>query len=393
MIIRRQITEKLISLAQGFPVVALIGPRQSGKTTLAKETFKDYKYFSMEDPDTKLRVLEDPRGFFALHQQAPGMIIDEIQETPELLSYMQGIVDAQYKPGFFIITGSQNFLLLDKVSQTLAGRIALLTLLPLTLKELRSSGLQFDYFDQILYKGFYPRPYVQPIDFREWFSGYIATYVQRDVRTLLNVTDLKAFQNFLKLCAGRIGQLLNFSALADDCDISPNTAKAWISILEASYIVHLLQPYYKNFSKRIIKSPKLYFYDTGLACSLLSIYDREQFQTHYLRGALFENFVINELMKYRLNQGKEPSLYFWRDVQGHEIDCIVEQALALIPIEIKSGMTVKTDFFDGLKNWNEISGQHDIAGYVVYGGNENQPRKFGNVIGWDKIQNIVDQLD
>jgi predicted AAA+ superfamily ATPase len=393
MIINRQITPKLLSLAAQFPVVAVVGPRQSGKTTLVKSIFSNHIYVTLEDLDIKLRAIEDPRKFFAAYDNPHGIIIDEIQEAPDLLSYMQGIVDTAYRPGYFILTGSQNFLIHEKISQTLAGRIALLTLLPLTVDELATAGLLPGSVEELICKGLYPRVYAQPINPVDWFIFYISTYVERDIRSVLNITDIVAFQRFIKLCAGRVGQLLNYTALASDCGISLNTAKAWISILEASYIIHLVQPYYKNFNKRVIKTPKLYFHDVGLVCSLLEIKSAQQLHAHYFRGSIFENFVISELMKHRFNKGNRPNMFFWRDVQGHEIDCILEQADKLVPIEIKSGMTVSTNFFDGLVDWNTITKQGDVQGYVVYGGAENQKRKHAEVISWHNIKTITEALD
>ena len=333
---------------------------------------------------------EDPRRFFATYAQRQGLIIDEIQAVPELLSYMQGIVDQAYRPGFFIITGSQNFLMHEKITQTLAGRIVLLTLLPLSAAELRDAKLLPDTPEQIMVKGLYPRVYAQPINFTLWFSSYIATYVERDVRQVLKIGDVTSFQKFLRLCAARVGNILNYAEIARDCDISPNTAKAWLSVLEASYIIKLLQPYYNNFNKRVIKSPKLYFYDTGLVCSLLGIRDAQELYTHPMRNSIFETFVISELFKYYYNSALVPQIYFWRDIQGHEIDCIIEKSYnKLIPIEIKSGMTVNADFFKGLLEWNTISGQSGEIAYIVYAGSTNQHRKNGEILAWNNIKHIV----
>jgi len=392
--IQRQMTEKLAKLASQFPVVGVIGPRQSGKTTLTKATFSKYAYVTLEDIDIRLLALQDPRRFFATYGNEHGLIIDEVQEAPDLLSYMQGIVDQEYKPGYFIVTGSQNFLMLEKISQTLAGRIALLTLLPLTVDELKQANQLPKSPEELLLKGLYPRVYNQPIDASDWFLNYIATYLERDVRQIIKVTDLVTFQRFLKLCAGRNGQLLNYTALADDCSISPNTARAWVSLLETSYIVHLVQPYYKNFNKRIIKTPKLYFYDTGIVCCLLEIKSVEQLQSHYARGAIFEAFAISELAKYRLNAGDRPNLYFWRDVGGHEIDCLLERSLQLIPIEIKSGMTVNTRYFNALDDWNKITGQDaGTSAYVVYAGENNQKWPSGQVTSWKNMKKIIDETN
>jgi predicted AAA+ superfamily ATPase len=393
MIIRRAITNHLQDLAKQFPAVAVMGPRQSGKTTLVKETFPEYAYVSLEDLDKRSAAQEDPRGFLNTYMRHKGVIIDEIQEVPELLSYMQGIVDQEYKPGFFILTGSQHFLMYEKITQTLAGRIALLTLLPLSVSELKEAQLLPTTCESLLIKGFYPRLYVQPITVQTWFSNYISTYVERDVRQVLRITDLVTFQRFLKLCAARVGNLLNYAEIARDADISPNTAKAWISILEASFIVKLLQPYHKNFSKRVIKSPKLYFYDTAIVCSLLGIKTEEELLLNPLRGALFESFAISEMLKFNYNNNKLPHIYFWRDVQGHEIDAIIEKSHdKTVPVEIKAGMTIMDSFFKGLRDWKEISEQTDGASYVVYGGKDSLIRNNGHVFPWDMIAEMLEEI-
>lgn len=366
---------------------SILGPRQSGKTTLARAVFPHYKYISLEDLDRKAEAHEDPRRFFASLAQEKGVIIDEIQEAPGLFSYMQGVVDEQNRPGYFVITGSQNFLMHEKITQTLAGRIALLTLLPLSIGELERAHMLPQALESVLLKGFYPRLYGQAIDIHAWFTHYIATYVERDVRQILGISNVIAFQRFLKLCAARIGNLLNYADLARDCDISPNTAKAWISILETSYIIKLLYPYHNNFSKRLIKTPKLYFYDTGLAAALLGIERSEDFYSHPMRGALFESLVIGELFKYFYNRGKAPALYFWRDVQGREIDCIIEKGYKqLIPVEVKSGMTIRPEFFKGLAEWSTITDQPADQGFLIYAGDSDHIRKYGNVISWRNIE-------
>jgi len=389
MVIYREITNTLIKLSTQFPVVGIMGPKQSGKTTLAKETFPNYSYVTLEDIDIKLSAKDYPRRFLQSFAQRTGVIIDEIQEVPELFSYMQGIVDQAYKPGFFIVTGSQNFLMYEKITQTLAGRIALLTLLPLAINELQSVTKLPLTAEEIMFKGLYPRIYSQNIEVNSWFSNYIATYAERDVRQLINIGDLTTFQKFLKLCAARIGNLLNYAELARDCDISPNTAKAWISILETSYIIKLLQPYYKNYNKRIIKSPKLYFYDTGLACALLGIKNSEELHSNPIRGALFENLIIMEFFKKYYNAGQRPEIYFWRDVQGHEIDCVIEESFnALIPIEIKSSMTINPRFFKELIDWQKITGHSEKNMYLVYAGDQDYFRAHGQIISWRNLGNI-----
>lgn len=391
--IKRTITPHLISLAQQFPAVAVMGPRQSGKTTLVKETFPDYEYITLEDLDQRMAAKEDPRDFLARYAHKKGVIFDEIQEVPELLSYMQGIIDAKYRPGFFILTGSQHFLMYEKITQTLAGRIALLTLLPLSVTELNDAHLLPNSSEEAIVKGFYPRLYSQNIDIRQWSINYIGTYVEKDVRQVLGISDVLTFQRFLKLCAARVGNLINYSDLARDCDISPNTAKAWLSVLETSFIIKMLPPYYSNFNKRVIKSPKLYFYDSALVCSLLDIKTADELSIHPIRGALFESFAISEIFKYYFNRSEQPPIYFWRDSQGHEIDVIIEKIFGTtIPIEIKARKTVTDEFFKGLSDWSEITQQADSASYVIYNGEQIQHRKKGNLFPWDQIEKLMDDI-
>jgi len=393
MMINREIKAHLQALALQMPAVAVMGPRQSGKSTLVKETFPSYAYVSLEDLDKRLAAKEDPRGFLTSFAQRPGVIIDEIQEVPELLSYMQGIIDQAYRPGFYIVTGSQHFLKHEKITQSLAGRIALLTLLPLSTSELKAANLLPTDIESLLIKGFYPRLYSQPITAHTWCADYISTYVEKDVRQVLKITDVLSFQRFLKICAARVGNLLNYAEFARDCDISPNTAKEWISVLETSFIIKLLAPYHKNYNKRVIKSPKLYFYDTALVCSLLGIRTAEELSTHPMKGALVESFVISEMFKYNYNHNEQPQLYFWRDIQGHEIDCIVEKSYEkTVPVEIKSGKTVIDNFFKGLGDWQEITEQRDVTSYVVYGGNDNMERKKACIFAWNNITQMLEEI-
>jgi predicted AAA+ superfamily ATPase len=391
--IRRDIQDHLLSLATQFPAVAVMGPRQSGKTTLVKQVFLEYAYVTLEDIDKKLAAREDPRDFLSLYKNKKGLIIDEVQEVPELLSYMQGIIDQGYRPGFFILTGSQHFLMYEQITQTLAGRIALLTLLPLSVHELNSAHLVSSTCDELLLKGFYPRLYAQNINVRDWCMNYISNYVEKDVRAVLGITDVIAFQRFLKMCAARVGNLINYSDLARDCDISPNTAKAWLSVLETSFIIKLLPPYYKNFNKRVIKTPKLYFYDSALVCALLSIRTVEELSLHPLRGALFESFAISEMFKYSFNNNEQPAIYFWRDVQGHEIDAIIEKSFnVVVPVEIKPRKTIINDFFKGLLDWSSIIEQQDIPSYVIYAGDENMKYKKGHIFPWFAINDLLAEI-
>jgi len=385
--IPRVLANKIKQLSSQFPVVAILGPRQSGKSTLSKMLFPTYTYVSLEDPDVRAFAERDARRFLTSVTKGEGVILDEVQKVPDLLSYIQGIVDAQKRPGFFVLTGSQNFLLHSTITQTLAGRVALCSLLPFSLEELGPvNGIKPD-LEDMLFLGGYPRLFDDGISPLDWYPRYISTYVERDVRLVKNVEDLSTFQRFLGLCAGRIGQLLNIASLASDCGISPNTARSWLSLLEASYIIFLAQPHFRNFSKRLIKSPKLYFYDTGLACSLLQITASNQIHNHYLRGGLFESFVMSELHKYFFNRGLRPPLYFWRDKQGHEVDVIVEKADQLLPIEVKSGSTINSSYFDELRFWSELSGSLPENNIVVYGGLDNQQRSSGHVVSWQTLKN------
>lgn len=381
MFIKREITPILIQFSQFFPVVALLGPRQSGKTTLVQEIFKEYHYINLENLDILAAALDDPRGFLERLLVYKGVIVDEFQNAPDLLSYLQVIVDREKRPGFFILTGSQNFLMNQAIGQSLAGRVGILTLLPLSFKEISDAHLQADLSDVALFKGSYPRVFASNALAPNYiYPSYIQTYLERDVRNISNVSDLTLFKKFLGLCAGRVGQLLNVSALASDCGISIPTVQAWLSILQASYIIFLLQPHHVNFNKRLIKSSKLYFYDTGVACSILGIDTVAQLQQHYLRGSLFENFIIADIAKQFFNQAKNPPIYFWRDSHGHEVDCIVEQGAKLLPIEIKASMTFHTSFLDGIHYWQELSGNNE--GLLIYGGNESLHNKGIAIESW-----------
>lgn len=387
--ISRDAQKKIEAMAQKFWVIALLGPRQSGKTTLARHTFPEYEYVSLENIETRTLAASDPKQFLAQFDTAKGVILDEIQHVPDLLSYMQTKVDAEKRPGFFVITGSQNLLLNQSITQTLAGRIFILRLLPLSLDELKEAHLLPQDVETLLFQGCYPSIYAYNITPQDWYANYIQTYVERDVRQIKNIGNLSLFQLFVKLCAGRIGQLLNLTSLANDCGISVNTARSWISILEASYIVFLLRPHHKNFSKRLIKSPKLYFYDTGLASHLLGIESAQDLVAHYLRGGLFESLIISSLMKTYYNQGSTPHLYFWRDKTGNEVDCIIEHGELLIPIEIKAGKTFAQNFFSGINYFNELSQQPEHPSFVVYAGENTMKLKAGELIGWQHLNQIV----
>jgi len=394
--LNRTLKKKLIEASKHYPVVTLSGPRQSGKTTLVRMTFPDYEYVSLEEPDHRTFALEDPRGFLA--QFSDKVILDEVQHTPDLFSYIQAIVDLKDISGQFILTGSQNFLLLQKVSQSLAGRCAVLHLLPFSLSEIRqrqplpadSIGRRLPnktrYLDDniatILLKGFYPRIHDKRLNPSDWLGNYYLTYIERDVRDILNVGDLETFSRFVRLCAGRNGQLLNLSSLANDCGVTHTTSKRWISILETSFIVFLLRPHFKNFSKRLIKSPKLYFLDTGLLSYLLKIRSAEDLRIHAQYGSIFESFVISELLKNYLNRGAEHPIYFWRDSTGNEIDILIDQGDELIPLEIKAGQTINPDFFKGIRFWKKLANASDQPAALVYGGNRSHIRSGIHVYSW-----------
>ena len=329
-------------------------------------------------------ALEDPVDF--LNQFKDGAILDEIQRAPQLFSYLQEIVDQKSQYGRFIITGSQQFGLINQITQSLAGRIAIIELLPFTLDELYSN--KFPTLQQVLFTGLYPPIHDRKLDPSVWFGNYVTTYIERDVRNLINIKDLRSFRHFVRLCAGRSGQLLNLSQLASDAGITHNTAKAWISILEASYLIFLLQPYYNNFNKRIIKTPKLYFWDTGLASHLLALESPEQIATHPLKGHLFENLIISELFKNRFNRGLKSNLYFWRDRSGNEIDIIAESGNSLTVAEIKSGQTINSSFFKGLDYWKNITEANSTC-YLIYGGTTNMTRHGFQIKSWNKVHELV----
>lgn len=378
--------KKLQELVKSFPVVCLIGPRQSGKTTLARTVFPKYQYVSLEDFDNRAYAETDPRGF--LSDYGNKIIIDEAQRAPKLFAYMQTKIDEFDTVGQYILTGSAHMTLLEKLTQSLAGRAALLKLLPFSIAELISiNQLKVSCTEQLFY-GFYPRIYkhnIQPLD---WYSNYIQTYLEKDVREIINVKNMLAFKRFLSLCAGRHGQILNVSELANDAGIARQTANEWLSILEASFLIYLLPSFHKNFSKRAIKSPKLYFYDSGLVCALLKIENPEQLKTHYLKGAIFEGYVITEFIKQRYNLGLEPHVYYWREKHGNEIDCIIEEASRLLSIEIKSGKTINHDFFKGLAYWQDLTGTAPESSFLIYGGTDSQKRKYAKALGWNKIGDL-----
>jgi predicted AAA+ superfamily ATPase len=383
--IKREITPSVLALAKQFPVISIIGPRQSGKTTLVKNIFPEKDYVNLEEPDTRLFAQTDPRAFLNGHPN--GLIIDEAQRLPDLFSYIQVIVDSDKTSAQFILTGSQHFLLHERISQTLAGRAAIFTLLPFSFGELENHYENQPEYQDYIFKGFYPAIYDRNIAPKTWLANYVKTYVERDVRMLKNITDLNSFTLFLKICAGRCGQLINNSAIASEIGISTNTVRAWLSVLEASFIVFLLRPHFKNFNKRLVKMPKLYFYDTGLASYLLGITNTNQINFHHQKGALFENLIISEFMKYAFNFGLEPNLYFWRDKLGREIDCLIDRGEELTAVEIKSGQTITNEYFKNIKYWKDLSGSAD-DNYVIYGGSQIQKRSDTQVLPWRQMRDV-----
>jgi uncharacterized protein len=378
----RAISDYLLDLHKHFPVLFITGPRQSGKTTLAKALFKNLPYVLLESPDTKRKALNDPRQF--LDSFPNGAILDEVQNAPELFSYLQEMVDENRKLRF-VLTGSQNFLLNEKITQSLAGRAGLAILLPLSLSELKKPKT----FLEVILKGFYPAIYSEGIRPGLFYPSYTQTYLERDVRQMKNIGNLSQFDTFLRLCAGRVGQIMNLSSLATDTGVSVNTIKAWLSILEASYLIVLLKPYHKNFNKRLIKSPKLYFTDTGLACHLLGIKTEEQLSTHYGIGALFENLIIMEVLKHRLNQGERDGLYYWRDSKGLEIDLLIDNGTNLQAIEMKSGKTFNADFLKNISSWAIHSKVKATNSFVIYGGDSSQRLKEGSLVSWRDLDTVL----
>lgn len=384
-LINRTVEPVLHDLAGKYPVVTITGPRQSGKTTLCRQVFDRKPYANLESPDVRQFAVDDPRGFLA--QFPDGAVLDEIQRAPELASYLQPMVDSDQREGRFILTGSQQFEVSNTINQSLAGRSALVRLLPFSIGEIQS-GFTLPDIDGLLYHGFYPRVWDKQLHPTQALGDYFETYIERDLRQIVTIKDLNLFQRFMKLCAGRVGGLLNVSSLANDAGVSHTTARAWLSVLEASYIIFLLQPYHSNISKRLVKSPKLFFYDVGLAAFLLGIENTTQISRDPLRGSLFENMVVAEALKYRFNHGRRSNLYFYRDSKGNEVDLLFVNGPDLFPVEIKAGMTITRDYFKGLDHIKKVFADRMPEGSgLVYGGGEAQQRTGVSIV---PLQGIYD---
>ncbi|MCK4906936.1 MAG: ATP-binding protein [Spirochaetes bacterium] len=380
--IPRLLHSKCISLSKEYPVITITGPRQSGKTTLARMAFPDKPYINLEDPDQRQLAIDDPRGFMARYPD--GAVFDEIQRAPQLPSYLQGIVDEKKSNGLYVLTGSQQFEISNTITQSLAGRTAIVNLLPLSLMELRGISKQ-DNYDEFILKGFYPKLYSEKVSIYNYYMNYFETYVQKDVRQLSQIDNLMLFEKFMHMIAGQIGQLLNLSSISNALGVSQPTIRKWVNILEASYIIFLLPPFYHNIKKRLIKTPKLYFYDTGLASYLLNIEDTQQLQQHPLRGNLFENTIVIEFLKKRFNAGKRSNLYFYRDRTGNEVDLVLEDALTLTPIEIKSSWTFHADFIKGITHFKNVVSVPLKDETVIYSGNESFVFKGVKINPWNSL--------
>lgn len=384
MLIPRHLAKAMKRLARQYPVLTLTGPRQSGKTTLCRMVFPKKDYVSLEKPSHRSFAESDPVGFLAAY--ADGAVIDEVQRAPDLLSYIQGIVDERQRPGQFILTGSSQFPMMESVTQSLAGRTAILKLLPFSYAE--AYAKQSPDLNDVLFRGFYPRIHDKRLDPTEAYAFYVETYLERDVRALLEIRNRSAFELFLRLCAGRTGQLLNLTALSNDVGVSAHTVKSWLSVLEASFLVYLLQPHHANFRKRLVKAPKLYFVDCGLACYLLGITDAAQLVSHPSRGALFETYVVGELLKACYNRVKRPNLFFFRDHTGHEVDVLIDRTTTVRPVEIKSSATLRSGLFQPLDFYASLNPDAE-KGALVYAGEDEQRRTKADVFSFRS----VDRLD
>ena len=378
-------------MATKMPVISITGPRQSGKTTMARQCFPGYTYVNLENPDTFEDAVNDPRQFLTRHKK--GIIIDEAQLLPNLFSYIQALSDESGKTGEYILTGSQNFLLSAKISQSLAGRVFVTHLLPFSLDELKKTKYWKEDAFEFIVNGFYPRVYDKKIKPELFYPSYIQTYTERDIRQIINVSNLHTFQKFMRIAAGRIGQLINFSNIANDIGVDLKTIKSWFSILETSFIIYFLPPHFNNFTKRLVKTPKLYFYDTGLACSLLGIKKKEDLMNHWAKGALFENMIITDMIKNYYNKAQTPPIYFWRDNTGNEVDCLLDEGASIKNIEIKSSATINADFFKGLNYYNSISKNNPENSFLFYNGLSNSKRSQAKVLSWKNTMDVFKKSD
>jgi len=386
-----EIAKHFLRLASQYPVILLTGPRQAGKTTLCKHLFPSYNYVNLEDLEQRHYANSDPKGF--LKQFSYGVILDEIQRTPDLPSYIQVIVDEQDRAGMFILTSSQDFAVIDNTNQSLAGRVAILKLLPLSMREIYQQDEQKSLaIDNIMYKGFYPRIHDKKLNPSEALSYYVTTYVERDIRSLMNIRNISSFEKFIKVCAVHTGQLINYSKLADDIGVNQGTIKEWLNLLKASYIVYELKPHYNNLKKRLVKSRKLYFYDVGLACYLLGITTVEHLMSHPLRGQLFENMIISEILKYRFNQAKDNNLYFFRDNSGNEVDLLLDYGQYLVAIEIKSSATFTKHHFKGLNFYQKLNAANIVAQALIYSGNKTMQYHNQLVVPYSDLESVFTML-
>ena len=379
--INREILGKFKEYNQYYQIISLTGPRQSGKSTFIQHAVKKFPYINLESPDERRFAITDPKHF--LQSFPKGAILDEVQYVPELFSYIQAMTDADKSLKFYL-TGSQNFLMQERISQSLAGRVGLLTLLPFSFSELKKAKRAIENLQLQQFTGFYPRIYDRDIPPREFYRNYVNTYLQRDVQGLIRNENMESFNRFIALVSGRAGQILNYQSLANDTGLSVPSVQTWIRILERSYIIFLLSPYHKNFRKRIVKSPKLYFFDTGLLCYLLNIEKPEQLATHYAKGAIFENYVISEMFKLRVHRGLSPNLFYWKDSNNKEVDCLLDTGEGQAAYEIKSSTTFSPSFFENIQYWEKISGNKNSS--VIYGGDKSFSSASGRVVAWNKIK-------
>jgi hypothetical protein len=382
----RILSEKITVLATKFPVVSVTGPRQSGKTTLVRQLFPNHTYCNLENPDYRAAARQSPRDF--LRQNPRGLIIDEAQYVPELFSYLQIEADEQNQPGMFVLCGSQHFLLMEKISQSLAGRVGIVNLLPFSMEEMAAGEIVPSSVWDLIFKGSFPRLYQMDIEPADFYPAYIQTYIERDARQVVNISNLDAFQAFVRLCAGRVGQLFNQSELGNLVGIDQKTARNWLSILQTGFQAFTLPPYFRNFDKRTVKTPKVYFWDTGVACSLLGIRSSSELLTHFARGHLFENFVVVEMLKSFYHRGIRPNAYFWRDRSGNEIDLLFDEGGILHPIEIKSAQAVKSDFFKGIEVFNAASGNPPERARLIYAGDLSYRHEKAHIHAWNRLPTI-----